>query len=215
MPEPSSPHYKPTNKLCSAVVLLGLLISNLCLADSLSVEVSGIKEPLLANVQNRVNALAVSDSIRLTERRLKQLVDNIEGEAGSAMRPFGYYHAEITSKLTQLDEENWKLSLKIKKGEPVRVVNADIVVSGPGSALPELVEWKKNWPLVSGKHLNQVTWEKQKNTALELAESKGYLTAAFSRHKISADLDAHTAVLELQLEKQQVEIMLESPQMLK
>jgi translocation and assembly module TamA len=76
----------------------------------------------------------------------------------------------------------------------------DIQISGPGENLPELLDWKKSWPLKKGRRLNQVTWEDQKSAALDLAESHGYLRAEFTRHKIAADLDNNTAELELTLE---------------
>jgi translocation and assembly module TamA len=187
------------------VLLLGLLIllhlvTGLCLADTLTIRVSGVPEPMLLNVQNRVNTLAINDHLKLSKSRLQRATESIEAEAIQAVRPYGYYHATVISELKEQEGDHWLLLLALTPGPPLLVSAADIRFSGPGAELEELREWSKDWPMPVGKRVNQVLWEEQKGRALELAESHGYLAARFTRQQIRADLDSNTAELELELD---------------
>ncbi len=181
-------------------LLIALLAGGQAHADVLDIRVSGIDEPMLANVQNRVNTLSINEERKLGRKRLNRLVAQAEQEAVRALRPYGYYQAIASSKLQQPEERRWLLLLQLAPGPAVQVSRADIQVSGPGAGLEELRDWRRNWPLTVGKRLDQVLWEEQKNRALELAESHGYLAAQFTRHQIRADLDRNTAELELELQ---------------
>ena len=188
----------------SLIILLGLLASGLlfhtaAFGDALEISVSGIPESQLSSVQNRLNVHAVSSSQKLSSVRLQKIRKAAELEAAKAMRPFGYYHAEVKSELLQQQEGSWLLKLAISSGPPLLVSTAEIQVSGAGAELEELKSWQRNWPMKPGKRLNQVKWEEQKNKALELAESHGYLSAQFVRQQIRANLDLNTAELELEL----------------
>jgi len=188
----------------SLAILLCLMLSSFWTpsiqADQLTLTVSGVPEPMLTSVQNRVNAHAVSNNVKLGQVRLERIQQLAEKEATTALRPFGYYHAKVSSRLQQQGENSWLIKLTVKRGPPLLVSVVDLQLSGPGADLPELREWQKSWPIPVGKRLNQITWEEQKNKALELAESHGYLTANFTRQQIRADLNKNTAELELHLE---------------
>ncbi|MDZ4730258.1 MAG: BamA/TamA family outer membrane protein [Xanthomonadales bacterium] len=197
--------HEPRSELRPAL-LLGLLAllylaAAPCLADTLTIRVAGISsKSMLLDVQNRLNTLAINDPLKLSKNRLQRATEKIEAEAIKGLRPFGYYHATVVSALKQQDEGNWLLELVIKPGPPLRVSASDIQLSGPGAELEELREWRQDWPMPVGKRVNQVSWEVQKNRALELAEGHGYLTAQFVRQQIRADLDSNTAELELELD---------------
>lgn len=171
-----------------------------CHADTLNINVSGVGEPMLGNVQSRVSTLAFKDAQTHSRKRLERVVTEAEKEAMQALKPYGFYHATVSSDLQQPQEGEWLLNLQIVPGPALMVTAADIQLSGPGAKLEDLEEWQRNWPLPVGQRLNQVTWEAQKGRALELAESHGYLSARFSQHEIRADLDNNSAELELHLE---------------
>ncbi|HET6564360.1 MAG TPA: BamA/TamA family outer membrane protein, partial [Xanthomonadales bacterium] len=159
-----------------------------------------IDEPILTNVQNRVSALEFNDERKHSKKRLERIAAEAEKEALQGLKPYGYYHAETSSTLQQQENGHWLLSLQLVPGPALQVSAVDIQLGGPGAELPELREWRNNWPLTVGQRLDQVAWEMQKGRALELAESHGYLSAGFTRHEIRADLDSNTAELELHLE---------------
>lgn len=198
-PDPGAkPGFRPALLLNLLVVLC--LVTVPCFADTLTINVSGVSGTLLNNVQNRVNTLAINDHLKLSKNRLQRATERIESEAIQALRPFGYYHATVSSELKQQEGNNWLLELVMTPGPPLNVSAADIQLSGPGAELEDLREWRRDWPMQVGKRVNQVLWEEEKSRVLELAESHGYLKASFTRQQIRADLDNNTAELELELD---------------
>jgi len=197
MPAPGHP--SGSNSALLGILLCSLFVAASASADVLELSVSGIPEPQLSSVQNRMNAHAVSSSQKLGSVRLQRIREAAELDAATAMRPFGYYHAEVRSELQEREDGSWLISLSINPGPPLLVSKADIQVSGAGASLEELRDWQRDWPIPAGRRVNQVIWEEQKNRALELAESHGFLTAEFVRQQIRANLDLNTAELELEL----------------
>ncbi len=176
------------------------LSSSLCHADELTIHVSGLKEPELSQVSNRVAGFNITGDSRISTNRRRQRVADAEAEVVKALRPYGYYHAQVNSTLSVEKENSWRAELEIDPGPPMLVVAATIEIQGAGADLPELKEWKNSWPLGVGKRLDQMVWEENKQAALDLAQSAGYLTAEFSQHTISADVDRNEATTTLVLD---------------
>lgn len=184
--------------LLLAACLLGLW-SPLA-ADQLELRVGGIEEPLLSNVRVRVESLYLGGEQRLTERRRQRLGEQAERAAALAVRPYGFYHAEVRSNWVAAGEDAWRLELAVNPGPPLLISEAFVDVSGPGGSLPGLQAWKRDWPLGAGQVMDQTVWEARKRAALDLAESAGYLAARFSEQVIAVDLEQNTAALSLALE---------------
>ncbi len=201
----ASRHRGPTTAT-SRLVRLWALVSLACvfcgnaLADELTIRIEGLKEPLLGNVRNRVGTLEVSGSTHLSGRRLERISEQAEREALLAMRPYGYYRATAAMAMTAVAEGAWLLTLVIDPGPAQTVSDAHVEVTGPGSDLPELREWRKDWPLTVGKVMDQTVWEMQKQRALDLAETHGYLGAHFKEQVIAVDLERNVAAIRLVLD---------------
>lgn len=155
---------------------------------------------MLGNVLARTQSFRVTGNTRLSRKRLARLQSDAERRASSAMRPYGYYHAEVRGELTSAGEGVWLLTLHIDKGPPVIVTETNVALSGPGADDKTLKAWQAGFPLKKGDVLNQVTWEDRKASALDLAEVHGYLGARFTEQVIRLDLDNNTAELSLVLD---------------
>jgi len=183
-----------------AILVLLVLCTSVCLADELRIQVEGLQEPELGQVRNRVSTFAVKSSSRLSARRLRQLVEDVKRVAEESLRPYGYYHAQISSTLSSENENTWRLDLNVAPGPPLTVVESTIEITGAGANLPELKQWKESWPLGAGKRLDQTVWEARKQAALDLAQAEGYLLADFTEHRIEAAIDRNEATTSLVLD---------------
>jgi translocation and assembly module TamA len=192
---------------CIAAGLVLVLLAMPAAADELVIEVDGIEDPLLANVRGRVDSFAVRGDTRLSSRRLRQIVENVEREAALAMRPFGYYRAEVSSELIATGESRWLLAVQVDRGPPMTIAASTVEVRGAGADLPELQAWRDDWPLGIGKRLDHRVWEAQKRNAVDITEAHGYLNAAFVEHRIAADLERNEATTTLVLETGQRAVM--------
>ncbi|MBT8059995.1 MAG: BamA/TamA family outer membrane protein [Gammaproteobacteria bacterium] len=195
----------PIRFLSIAIVLLLLALP--ASADELRIVISGVEGPILENVRNRVEPFRLSGNVRLSRRGLKNIRQNSIDRARAAMRPFGYYHAEVEATTQKVAEGSWRLELTIDPGPPVIVRSARIDVRGEGRALDGLQSWKSSWPLLAGSVLNQPLWDERKQQALDIAESEGYLQAEFIAHRMDIDLLRNEAELELVLETGEQAVM--------
>jgi translocation and assembly module TamA len=192
--------------LC-ACLLTGLLFSGPARGDQLNILIKGVEEPLLSNIRARTSSFRVSGNTRLSRRRLTRFRADAERRAGSALRPFGYYHAVLTSELRTIADGSWELTLHVDKGPAVIVSGVRVDLLGPGKADPGLQKWKAEWPLTEGSILDQAIWEEQKLAGLDLAHAHGFLSAEFSEQLIKLDLEQNRASLALLLETGEQAVM--------
>lgn len=168
-------------------------------ADNLRFEVSGIDEPLSTNVLNQVASFKVGRRVRLSQQDAELVQAEAMNKARQAVRPYGYYHAEVAAQIEAIGDEDWVLKLDVRRGAPTLVQAADIAVIGDGERLGTLTQWRSKWPLGAGKILDQTVWENQKQRALALARADGYLGANFEQQSIALNLQEKTAHLTLTL----------------
>jgi translocation and assembly module TamA len=176
-------------------------------ADELNISIIGVKEPALTNIRIQVEPFRISGKSRLSRRRREEIRQSAELNALTALRPFGYYHPQISSQMSKAANRSWLLELTIDPGEPVQVSEVILELLGSGAALPKLQEWKVNWPLQKGSVLLQSIWDEQKQRALDIAADNGYLLASFTRHRMEVDLEKNRARLVLTLETGQQAVM--------
>lgn len=182
------------------------LTAQVC-ADDLEVVISGVEDPMLSNVRAFVSPFRFAGTGRLTPRRLEQMRLDSEKNARLALRPFGFYHANVTSTVSKTGDRAWRMDVRIQPGPPLMITQSSVELSGPGAGLAELRKWRADWPLTTGRRLVQPTWEDQKQSALQIAADNGYLLAEFSRSLMQADLEKNQARLDLVLDTGEQAVM--------
>jgi translocation and assembly module TamA len=176
-------------------------------ADELTIDIQGVEEPALSNVRNRVEPFRLTGNARLSRRRREELRQAAERNARRALRPFGYYHPSISTRLKQQAERSWSLELDIVPGPPVVIEEVLLDINGPGASLPDLRAWKSAWPLPEGNTLVQPDWDQQIQRALDIAADNGYLLAEFTTRRMEVDLEQNRAMLKLYLETGEQAVM--------
>ena len=169
-------------------------------ADEVTYAISGISDPLLANVRSHLSGGAIGTGTRLAAGRAGRFVEQAEESARAALKPYGYYKADISSDLVRTGPDAWRLDLRIQPGPPVVIARSRVELRGAGSGQEDLLDWRSGWPLSEGQTLNQEVWEERKTAALQIAEEQGYIAARFVRHAIRIDLDNNRAELDLVLD---------------
>jgi len=159
-----------------------------------------VQDPALGNVRALVEPFRLTGAGRLSRRRLETFRLRAEDNARLALRPYGYYHPTVVSRMVATGERAWRLELDIQPGPPITIAEAAVELSGPGAQLEELQAWRRSWPLRPGAVLVQPLWDEQKQRALDLAADSGYLLASFPRKRIALDLERNEARLDLLLD---------------
>jgi translocation and assembly module TamA len=166
----------------------------------LSYRVQGVDDPLEANILNHINTLKFGPQARLAEGHFDKVLNDAINEAKIALRPYGYYAAEVSGRISRESGDLVVVRLNVSPGSPVIIENLQLEIVGAGSEARILRDWRGGWPLKEGRVLNQVAWEEQKQRALELTDSIGYLRAEFTTRTLEIDLERNRANVKLTLD---------------
>jgi translocation and assembly module TamA len=182
------------------IIYLLLLVAPVTATGDVRYVVNGLDEILQANVLSHVDTIQLGAQARIRPRDYDRVTERAIANARAALRPFGYYSPVVSTQIIPQDGDVTTLELTIDAGPPVRVASADIRVTGPGSDHRRFQSWLNAWRFPEGSILNQVEWESAKQSAIEIANSRGYLAAEFTERVLEIDLKQNTANLRLVLD---------------
>jgi len=188
--------------LAAALVLLTLLflfVMPLRAAEPLKIVVTGIEGDVLKNVlATLVVPAGLTKEGPVDNQWLERFAKQSVGKVKTAMEPFGYYNAQVTATIKQ-EAERLRLKVGVNPGEPLRLTDVKVNLTGPGSAEKPLVRMIAAFPLKKGDIVLQQRYEDFKGAFLAKAHALGYLDAEFSRHEIHITKTATTATIDLNL----------------
>jgi translocation and assembly module TamA len=188
---------------CVRAVLIGVLslgwIGPGEAADRIRIEIDGVERNIADNVRSYLALGRYLQRDDLTDPQVRRLADRAVDEATDALRPFGYYEPVVKSRTTR-DDENWIVRLVITPGEPVRLTEVDVRVTGPGADDTTLRSVIHNSSLKPGVRLEHPAYERLKTELLRGALERGYLDAKFARRELIVDPKTRTAAAHVELD---------------
>lgn len=164
---------------------------------SAAVSFVGLDEPLERNARALV-ALAGA-SCALPDWRVERLFENVDEELRDALRPLGYYRYTLDKSLTFDDPDCWSATLDVQLGEPVRLRNVELLISGEAADDASFMRLVRAAAPAQGDVLDHGRYESWKRLALASLTSRGYFDAQLTRHSVVVDaaLETADAVLEI------------------
>jgi translocation and assembly module TamA len=183
------------------IVLAAFLwIASAAAVAGIRVELNGVEGDARRNVLVYLSVERYREDNELDEDTVNRLFNRIDGEARSALRPFGYYDPAIESNL-RADGKDWLITINITPGEPVRLRNISIVIDGPGAADPVFDAIRAQRLLRTGARLNHGAYDQVKNELTRTAVANGYMTARLlDNPRLVVDATNHSARIDLQLD---------------
>lgn len=169
-------------------------------AAELRYEVSGVSDPLLANVLSHVRAFSIERQSDVSQADYEDILADAILKAEIALRPFGYYQATVNGRIVPKGKDSSVVQLKVTAGPPVLVDQVTIQVVGDGADRDRVISWRKSWPLTKGKVLDQTVWEERKETILTQLGRVGYLAASYTEHQLELDLEENRVNITLTLD---------------
>jgi translocation and assembly module TamA len=185
-----------TARLLAPLLMLPLLAQA---ADRIRIEVDGVDRNIADNVRAYLTLSRYTQREDVTDAQVRRLADRAVDEAADALRPFGYYEAEVRSR-TSRDEPNWVVRLKIRPGTPVRMRTVDVEIEGAGAGDSALRGVIASSPLKVGGRLVHPDYDNIKVDLLRVARNNGYLDAMLTRRELVVDADNHQADARITLE---------------
>lgn len=162
------------------------------------IEIQGINGAVLKNVD-----------VRLQQARLYANLDNAQqvkefhalapAQIRFALQAYGFFKPRIQSRLVRQDS-TWQGIYRIDAGEPLKVNQVQLSITGPGQQLPALQGLRAHFPLKPGSILLTEEYNTAKKSWLETAEKLGFLHANFVQHEIKVDLTRYTATILLRFD---------------
>lgn len=130
---------------------------------------------------------------------LQSLVHDARAQALEAAATEGYYNAQVDITIGEPQQGVRSVRLQVRPGEPARVANVSIALSGTRDPAAE-ARVRAQWPLAPGEIFRQSAWESAKNSALaELARMR-YVGAAVAESRATVDPDRGSVDLTLALD---------------
>jgi translocation and assembly module TamA len=173
----------------SATVLLLLLSSAVYAEAQLRVRIEPSNNELKKNIEGHIGDLGARDADDL--QRFRRVA---EAQATKAAQALGYYHAQITTEVS--DGKTTRLTVKVEPGEPVKLRNVTLRVEGPASELKSF-RIPDDPQLRSGARLNHGNYEAAKRDILNQASRYGFFAGSFTRQSFVIDPEAGVADIDL------------------
>ncbi|WP_454828133.1 autotransporter assembly complex protein TamA [Pseudoxanthomonas wuyuanensis] len=184
----------------AAIILLSASGPAFAAATIEKVQIQGLDDERM--VENVNAALSLNDVIgrRLGESRLEYLLNETVAQTREALEPFGYYSPEIDVDVPRdeaTDNERLTVTIRVDKGEPVRVRNASLAIDGEGGEDRYLQEDLEAFRPQPGEVFDHTTYEAAKLTIVRRLAERGYFDADFTHRRVEVSRAEHAADIDL------------------
>ncbi|WP_108472765.1 autotransporter assembly complex protein TamA [Rhodanobacter thiooxydans] len=175
--------------------LLLLLLSAAQAHAGVQLLVDGIAEPLksaaIAGVE--LSQYATRD---VSAAQLRRLYERAPGQLQSALQPYGYYDASVTGDLQQVGKD-WRVTLHVQPGEPVKVTSVDVQLDKEAAQLAPLRRAKRAIERLKGKPLNHGAYDAARDVLSAQLTANGFLDARLLTHRVEVSRADHSAAIKL------------------
>lgn len=157
--------------------------------------VTGVDDPLKAAVVAGVS-LSQYANRDVSEAQLHRLYERADTEVDNALRPYGYYDAHITGNLQQAGKD-WRVSLHVAPGEPVKVTSVDIQLDPAAAALRPIRAARRGIEKLKGQRLDDAHYDAARDALNNALTANGYLDAKLTVHRVEVNRGEHRAAIRL------------------
>lgn len=158
--------------------------------------VNGVDDQLKAAVASQVE-LSQYATRDVTEAQVRRLYDRAGDQAGLALQPYGYYEAKVAGDLQQVSEGNWKVTLNVTPGEPVKVTDVRINLDKSATDIGAIRRAKAAIEALKGQQLNDGTYDQARDTLSAALTAYGFLDARLTERRVEVTKGNHSAVIRL------------------
>jgi len=165
----------------------------------IAIDIPEATEQVATNVRAFLSLTRYADRDDITPETMSRLHRRIISETRAALEPLGYYEPEVTYETAQ-EGNDWRVTIHITPGRPVRLSDVSVNVTGPGAADRSIQEIVEAHELKPGLRLNHGTYERVKGTLLRAAKNEGYLDAHLTKNDLSIDRAERRATATIEMD---------------
>jgi len=190
----------PVRRMLAALVwVAGAAFATVTGAEEISnpyVEISGVDEDIADAIRHSLPV--TRERCSTPQRRLRHQIAGARTEIQQLLTGIGYYQSTVDTRFERdSDEYCWVLHIDIEPGPPVLLDQVNVRLEGPGADDPVFRDYLSNLPVRSGDQLDHERYEAVKSRLGNLAVTRGYIEAAFTRQRVVVNVEAGTADIDL------------------
>ena len=185
--------------LRSALLALALLSLCTSVQAKIEIDIPDVTQEVATNIRAFLSLTRYADRTDVTPEVMSRLQRRIVAETRRALEPLGYYDPQVSYDSVQTGND-WRVTIHVTPGRPVRLSEVEVSVTGPGGqegALQRIIDARDLKP---GLRLNHGTYENVKGALLRAAKNEGYLDARLTRHELVIDRQERRATAVIQID---------------
>jgi Outer membrane protein len=162
----------------------------------LAIAIDGVQDELLANSRIFLSITALEGETVPSIFRVRYLTRQGEQEIRSALEPFGFYNATVTSEIIETDEL-WTVRYQVDVGPVTTYDQVNFEMTGGATNDDAFQKVIRSLRPVSGQVFNHQAYERFKATLRNLAAERGYYDADFLKQSVKVETSTQVANVEL------------------
>jgi translocation and assembly module TamA len=181
-------------RLRSLIVLL--LILPVAARAGVTLVVQGVDEPLKTAVRDGVE-LSQYATRPVSEAQIRRLYEEAPQQVRVALEPYGYYDASVQGSLDRTGADDWKVTLKVQAGEPVRITAVEVTLDAAAMKVGAIRRAERAVEQLKGKVLDHGIYQKARDDVSAALTANGFLGARLVTHQVAVTRADRSAVVKL------------------
>jgi translocation and assembly module TamA len=177
----------------SLLPLVVLLASSAHAGVQLAVD--GVGDPLKSAV---VSAAELSQYAKreVSDAQMRRLYERAPAQVKTALQPYGYYDATVTGDLQKVGKD-WRVTLHVTPGEPIKVTAVDVQLDKAADALAPVRRAERAITRMKGKTLDHGAYDAARDALSAQLTANGFLDARLVTHRVEVTRANHSAAIKL------------------
>jgi translocation and assembly module TamA len=182
---------------CWLVPLLLPWLAGVACAAGVTVNLEGLPEELKEAVEGQLTLRNYANR-DVTAAQVRRLFNNAESEIRTALEPYGYYNAQVSSSLQTTDKGVTAL-FRVTPGEQVKVVSKKVTVTGEAAERNQIRRAIRRFKPDEGDPLDHGVYEQSKANLEAALLNNGFLMMKPARPpRVEVTRKANTATIDLE-----------------
>jgi translocation and assembly module TamA len=166
-------------------------------AAGLTVKIEGLPKELQEAVEGQLT-LRNYENRDVTPAQVRRLFNNAETEIRTALEPYGYYNAQVSSSL-QTTDKGLNALFRVTPGEQVKVISKKVTVTGEAAELNRVRRAIRRFKPDEGDPLDHGVYEQSKEDLEAALLNNGFLMMKPARPpRVEVTRKANTATIDLE-----------------
>jgi len=177
------------------LLLFSLLLSTPLAHAAVQLTVDGVDDTLKGAVTSSVE-LAQYAARDISAAQARRLYERAPDQVKAALAPYGYYEATTTGDITQVGKD-WKVSLHVKPGKPVKIIAVHLAMDKQASDIAPIRRAMRALERQQGQPLNDGAYDDLRDRISGSLTANGFLDAKLVTHRVEVNRAQHSAVISL------------------